>query len=181
MRINRHLRHGLMALGLIAFGGLAAAQTPEDPAKIFEEAKQAAKIGPTDIPVAGQAVLHLPAGKRFIPQPQAGRLLRAMGNPGEHKELEGLVFPDDQSDWFATLRYEASGYIKDDDAKEWNAEDLLKSYREGTEAQNAEREKMGVPAMEIVGWAEKPSYAADTHRLVWAMSSRHTHVLCVDT
>jgi len=29
-----------------------------------------------------------------------------------------------------------------------------------------------VPAMEIIGWAEKPAYDATTHRLVWAMSSR---------
>ena len=32
---------------------------------------------------------------------------------------------------------------------------------------------MGVPALEIVGWAEKPAYDAGTHRLVWAMSSKH--------
>ena len=31
---------------------------------------------------------------------------------------------------------------------------------------------MGVPELEIVGWAEKPAYARDSHRLVWAMSSR---------
>jgi len=32
--------------------------------------------------------------------------------------------------------------------------------------------KMGAPAIEIVGWAEKPAYDAATHRLAWAMSSR---------
>ena len=42
-----------------------------------------------------------------------------------------------------TVRYEASGYVKDDDAREWNADELLKSYREGTEASNEERVKLG--------------------------------------
>jgi uncharacterized membrane-anchored protein len=70
------------------------------------------------------------------------------------------------------VRYEDAGYIKDDDARDWNADDLLKSYREGTEASNEERQKMGVPALEVLGWAEKPAYDAATHRLVWAMSSR---------
>lgn len=165
-------------LAAAAFGVLfaatlpAVAQSAEDPKKVFEEAFAAAVKGPQDVKLAHQATLHLPEGKAFVPQPQAGKLLRAMGNPGDHKELEGLVFPRGDASWFATVRYEASGYIKDDDAKNWNAEDMLKSYRDGTEAANDERKKMGVAPMEIVGWAEKPHYAADTHRLVWAMSSR---------
>lgn len=166
--------HKLLALGLLAGSAMAWAQN--DSTKAWDEARQAAKAGPRDIAVAGQATLHLPEGRVFIPQPQAGQLLRAMGNPGDHQDLQGLVFPQDEKSgggWFATLRYEASGYIRDGDAKEWNADDLLKSYREGTEAANEERAKMGVPALEITGWAEKPAYAADTQRLVWAMSSRH--------
>jgi uncharacterized membrane-anchored protein len=127
-----------------------------------------------DVPLAGQALLKLPAGHVFVPQPQAGRMLNAMGNPGQDTRLQGLVFPQGQGgdSWFMTVRYEAAGYIKDDDARDWNADDLLKSYREGTEAANAERAKMGVPALEILGWAEKPAYDTTSHRLVWAMSSR---------
>ena len=156
----------------------AAASAParaDDPQAVFREAQQAAQTGPKDIAIAGQAVLHLPADRQFIPQPQAGRLLRAMGNPGEHQELAGLIFPtgkDGEADWFATLRFEPAGYIKDDDAKDWNADEMLKSFREGTEAANEERAKMGVRPLEIVGWAEKPLYTSDSHRLVWAMSSR---------
>ncbi len=95
-----------------------------------------------------------------------------MGNPGKDPRLQGLVFPVERDSWFMTIRFESSGYVKDDDAKDWNADDLLKSYREGTEAANKERTKMGVPALEILGWAEKPAYDAATHRLVWAMSSK---------
>jgi len=142
-------------------------------AKAWADARSAAKSGPQDIAVAGQATLHLPDGEVFIPQPQAARLMQAMGNPGEHSDLQGLVFPKgDDAHWFATLRYEASGYVKDGDAKEWKADELLQSYREGTEANNAERAKLGVPALEITGWAEPPKYDADAHRLVWAMASR---------
>jgi uncharacterized membrane-anchored protein len=83
-----------------------------------------------------------------------------------------VIFPDSDGGWFMTVRYEASGYVKDDDAKEWNADELLQSYREGTEASNEERVKLGIPAIEIIGWAEKPAYDAASHRLVWAMSSR---------
>lgn len=166
----------LGALALLTVVGLAQAQAPAaapDPRKqAFEDARQASTNGPADVPMAGKAVLKLPDGHAFVPQPQAGKLLNSMGNPGQDPRLVGLIFPQGGAGWFMTVRYEDSGHIKDDDAKDWNADDLLKSYREGTEAANEERVKMGVPAMEIVGWAEKPAYDATTHRLVWAMSSR---------
>lgn len=163
---------------LLALAGAALAAPPSaeererQAAQAQAAARQAAKPGPVDIPLAGQAVLHLPAGHVFIPQPQAQQLLNAMGNPGQDPRLQGLVFPDSDAPWFMTVRYEASGHVKDDDARDWNADELLKSYRDGTDAANEERIKMGVAPMEIIGWAEKPAYDAGTHRLVWAMSSR---------
>ena len=145
---------GLLAAFSLCAGLAQAADAPpakpgEDPA--WTEAKAVAKAGPSDVAIAGQATLHLPADRIFIPQPQAGKLLRAMGNPGEHSELAGLVFPKGEGEWFATLRYIPSGYVKDGDAKEWKADELLASYKEGTEASNEERKKMGVPPLEITG------------------------------
>jgi uncharacterized membrane-anchored protein len=162
-----------LGLGVAAQAADAPAATPEKPENpAWTEARAAAKEGPADITVAGQATLHLPAGRLYIPQPQAGKLLTAMGNPGTHDELSGLIFPKGDADWFATLRYIASGYVKDGDAKEWKADELLSSYKEGTEAGNEERKKMGVTPIEIIGWAEPPAYEATAHRLVWAMSSK---------
>jgi uncharacterized membrane-anchored protein len=162
------------------FSGLSMARADEaslaaENKKAFEDARAAAKPGPLEVPLASQAVLKLPAGHMFIPQPQAGQMLRAMGNPGRDARLLGLVFPQAEGDadgWFITIRFEDAGYVKDDDARDWNADELLKSYREGTEASNEERKAMGALPIEILGWAEKPAYDAQTHRLAWAMSSR---------
>ena len=175
MKIGRATLVALLVLplALLGRGVHAQALSPEEVQKIFQEARAAAQAGPADLPLAGQALLKLPAGHAFVPQPQATRMLNAMGNPGNDPRLQGLIFPQgDGQGWFITVRYEDAGYIKDDDARDWNADDLLKNYREGTEASNAERQKMGVPALEVLGWAEKPAYDASTHRLVWAMSSR---------
>lgn len=161
-----------LAAALLLLAATAFATPAEDTfRKAAADARAAATTGPSDVELAGQAMLHLPSGHLFVPQPQAGALLNAMGNPGKDPRLQGVIFPHDGG-WFMTVRYEASGHVKDDDAKEWNADDLLKSYREGTEAGNEERGKLGIPAIEIVGWAEKPAYDATSHRLVWAMSSR---------
>lgn len=158
---------------LLAGGAISAQPMPKEEAeKIWAEARSVAKEGPQDIPLMNQAVLKLPAGRIFIPQPQATKVLNAMGNPGTDQRLQGLIFPKTENSWFVTVRFESAGYVKDDDAKEWNADDLLKNFREGTEAANKEREKMGVTPIEVIGWAEKPTYDAASHRLVWAMTSR---------
>jgi uncharacterized membrane-anchored protein len=164
----------LLPLALMA-NAAAAPQTENDEQKAFEEARAAGTTGPADVKLGTQGVLKLPAGHLFVPQPQAQKLLLAMGNPGERETLQGLVFPTAEGEggsWFAVVNFEPEGYVKDDDAKDWNADDLLKSFREGTAAANAERVRMGVPELEIVGWAERPAYDAKTHRLVWAMASR---------
>lgn len=163
-----------VALTLV-FSGAAKAQNAAESKAVFEAAQKAAQAGPAEIALAGQASIKIGADQSFIPQPHATRVLRAMGNPGDDPKLQGLIFPKEDkgaSSWFMTVRFVDAGYVKDDDARDWRADDLLKSYREGTEASNEERLKMGVPAIEILGWAEEPAYDRATHRLVWAMSSR---------
>jgi uncharacterized membrane-anchored protein len=186
--MEMNVRHKLFALifSLVfswLMSGPSWAQNPQadnaraEAKKAFDDARQAAQAGPREIALGTQGLLKLPAGHVFIPQPQANGVLRAMGNPGRDTRLLGLIFPQGEGDkdgdsWFITVRFEDAGYVKDDDAREWNADDLLKNYREGTEASNEERVKMGASPIEILGWAEKPAYDAKTHRLAWAMSSR---------
>ena len=166
------IRAAALAISCLFLVNAAWAKSDVESNKVWEAAKAAAIVGPQDVPLANQAVLKLPKGRLFVPQPHASKVLNVMGNPGTDARLQGLVFPDDDKGWFMTVRFEQAGYVKDDDAKEWNADELLKSFKDGTEESNKEREKMGVKPIEIVGWAEKPAYSAEKHRLVWAMSSR---------
>jgi uncharacterized membrane-anchored protein len=71
-----------------------------------------------------------------------------------------------------TVDYEPSGYIKDDDAKDWKADELLQNLKDGTEAGNEHRRDVGVPEIEVSRWVEKPAYDAQTHRLVWSAEVR---------
>ena len=163
----------LAAVWAIAFGTARAAPSADESRQAWREASEAATRGPADVALAGQAVLHLPAEEVFVPRLQAQRLLTVMGNPGDDPDLQGLVLPrDEKSNWFMVVEWKGAGYVKDDDAKSWNADDLLKGYREGTEESNKERARMGVPQLDITGWAEAPKYDPASQRLAWAMSSR---------
>ena len=61
------------------------------------------------------------------------------------------------------IRYIKEGYIKDDDAKDWNADDLLKNITEGVEQANQDRVARGFPEMQVVGWVEPPSKGSTSH------------------
>jgi uncharacterized membrane-anchored protein len=159
----------VLALFVAVFSHFAYAQNAAADAEVkaaFDEAKKVMQAGPAEIKMIDQAVLKVPAGQIFIPMPEAGRIMRAMGNSSD-PSLLGAIFPE-EGHWMIVARYQKSGYIKDDDAKDWNADDLLKSLKEGTEQGNKERVQRGIPEMQLVGWAEKPNYEAATHRLVWS-------------
>ena len=83
--------------------------------------------------------------------------MRAQGNTAG-PSLAGLIFPaSGRLDWFVAVKFINSGYIKDDEAKEWNADELLKNLREGTEEANKDRIARGFEPIEVVGWAELPA------------------------
>ena len=143
-------------------------------------AQKAAITGPHEIALRDQAVLQMPAKFAYIPAEESRRLLKAMGNqPGDN--LLGMIVPDsggeegqegEEASWIVVMEYVDSGHIKEDDAKEWNADELLKSLREGTEQGNEERRKLGMGELQVLRWIEPPTYAADTHRLVWSAATK---------
>lgn len=98
--------------------------------------------------------------------------MEMIGNPPTDTEV-GLIAPvDDAKTWFLVFEYNEVGYVKDDDKDEIDADAILKSIREGTEAANEERQKMGSEPVHIVGWFEKPHYDSKTNNLVWAIEGK---------
>jgi len=161
----------MCALVLLA-ASAAWAQNNESELRAAQQAAEQARVdGPATIELSDQARLNLPAGQVFVPREAAARLLASMGNRVDQRLL-GAVFPADGAGWFAVLRFIADGYVRDDDAKAWSADALLHSLREGTAASNEERTDRGLPAIEVVGWAEPPRYEAGSHQLVWSASTR---------
>jgi len=134
-------------------------------------AQKAQVLGPADIKLADQAVLKLPQGYTYIPAAEGSRLMTVMGNRVGDGML-GLVFPDSDRKWFVVMHFAKSGYIKDDDAKDWKADELLKGLKEGTEEANKDRRERGIREIEVLGWVEPPTYDAATHRLIWSLSSK---------
>lgn len=133
----------------------------------------AAQQGPADVKLGDQAVVHLPQSMFFVPRIQADRLMQAYGN-GKDPSLLGVIMPkSDEDDWVITVNFDKAGYIKDDDAKNWNVSELLDSLKEGTEHSNEERKKRGFSELVVDGWVETPKYDSNTQRLVWSVAAKH--------
>lgn len=169
----RHLSRlvGVAAIALACHATYAQDTKHHDLELAWKAAKIAAKQGPAIVQLGDQASLKISPNEVFVPQPAADQLMRAMGNQANNKML-GLIVPTDESDWMVVAEYEPSGYINDDDAKDWNIDELFQSLKEGTEQANADRTQRGFPALEITGWVERPQYDASTRRLVWSMAAR---------
>jgi uncharacterized membrane-anchored protein len=127
-------------------------------------------VGPARIPVRDQASIDLPGGYVFYPEASAKTMMEKMGNRVDDT-LVGLVTPAHDSDWFVLVEYQPTGHISDDDARHWDADDLLNQVRTNTDAANEERRKQGASELEVVGWAEKPHYDEASRRLVWSIEA----------
>jgi uncharacterized membrane-anchored protein len=154
---------------------LAWAQEPapeaDAGAAVWNAAQAAMVRGPNTIQLRDQAQLALPDGYGFVPAKEGAAVMDLLGNSTDSRFV-GLIFPSSEAQWFVTIDYEPSGYIKDDDAKDWNADELLQSLKDGTEAANDHRKDLGMPELEVTRWVEKPAYDSPSHRLVWSAEAR---------
>ncbi|TGL24208.1 DUF2167 domain-containing protein [Leptospira yanagawae] len=120
------------------------------------------------------ATIKVPKGFKFLDAKQSQFVLHEVwGNP-LNESILGMLFKSDQSPisenftYALTYSFSEDGYVSDSDVNEINYDELLKSMKEDISEGNEARIKEGYPAMELVGWANKPFYDASSKKLHWA-------------
>ncbi|MEQ1794365.1 MAG: DUF2167 domain-containing protein [Nitrospira sp.] len=131
--------------------------------------------GPLDAKLGEQATLKLTEDYVFLGPQETQRILKDMGNFPSGEELGLVAGGSGDEDWFMVIRFIDAGYVPDDDAANWNAEEMLASLKEGTEASNAKRREMGIDTLTVRGWEEKPHYDKASNKVVWAISADGSH------
>ena len=124
-------------------------------------------VGPAKASMRDIAEFQVPEGYVLASPEDTQMLLKASGNPISGSEM-ALLRPKGEK-WFVVFEFSATGYIKDADRDKLDADALLKSIRDGTEASNAERQRLGGTPLHVTGWAQPPKYNPDTHNLEWAV------------
>ncbi len=160
--VPRSLRTVCSFLLALACAPLAAAEG-EGPALAWQRGPATAPIG-DDL-----AELELSEGFVFLGAQDTQKLLELNQNPVSGTELAIVSPASDAEQWFMVFEFDEIGYVPDDEKDELDADALLASVREGTEAANEERKRRGWPEMKIVGWHEKPHYDEATNHLTWSI------------
>src|ERR1043166_9532790 len=127
-------------------------------------------VGPKHVELGQQVSIDVPDGMWLFEQREAQEILRSGGN--SPKGVLAMVTNPDSS-WSMYIEYENSGYVDDSDANDLDADDLLESYRKGTEEQNKTRKQMGQGELAVDGWTEKPHYERAAHHLLWGLVGRN--------
>lgn len=126
-------------------------------------------IGPNTVAL-GDDVAHLTFGEdyAFANGDDTRRAMERIGNPPTNREV-GLIIPKSTGlNWFVVFEYFPVGYIKDEDKDNIDADAILKSLKEGTEASNKFRKERGIPPIHVTGWYLEPYYDTSTNNLTWS-------------
>ncbi len=115
--------------------------------------------------IDGKATIQVPEGYAFLGAKGTRELNQMMQNPQGSEDMYTFA-PQDLS-WVAFFTYSGIGYVKDND--KLDADDLLASIREGTEASNKERKQKGWDLMHVAGWRFQPKYDKAVNNLEWAI------------
>ena len=128
--------------------------------------------GPTTANLGKEARVEVPEHCRFADKKGTAKFMELTQNPVSGGELGVLLCPGpnpDDSPWFVVFTYDASGYVRDDEGATLDADKILASVREGTEAANRERRERGWGTLTIEGWVREPYYDSTTHNLTWSL------------
>ena len=171
----------VLALAWLALvGGPAVAQTPSE-AEASAEMQRMVQLRDSLKPIHG--VVSLPSAKAslnlgtryyFLAAEDARKVLtEGWGNPpSASDDVLGMIFPTGKTflddTWGAVVRYENTFYVSDKDADTADYTAMMKDIQAGVEQENIERKKGGYLPLNVVGWAQPPSYDAKRHDLIWA-------------
>lgn len=120
--------------------------------------------------LGNKALVEIPKGYRFTKATGTQKMLQMYDNIPSNREL-GMLTTEGLGPWII-FEFDETGYVKDDDKDELDADSLLKTLREGQEAGNVRRREMGIEELELLGWAVPPRYNSLTHNLEWATRVR---------
>jgi uncharacterized membrane-anchored protein len=168
MRVKRGSFRPLLAIAKATFisvlAASAAAQEGQPPHALNW------MHGPVTAPIGGNlAEIDVDDGYVFLDAEGTKKLMELSQNPVSGRELATVAPASEDQNWFIVLEFDASGYVADTEKDDLDADAILESIRQGTEAANEERREKGWETISIVGWHEPPHYDERTHHLSWAV------------
>ncbi len=129
--------------------------------------------GPTIGTVGSESKVEVAEHCLFTDEAGARRFLELTENPPTGIEKAVLYCEGELGDaWFVLFSFDPSGYVRDDEGRNLDADAILESVRRGTSNSNKQRRSLGWDTLAIDGWVRRPYYDASTNNLTWAIQAR---------
>ena len=125
------------------------------------------QYGPFQARLGHVAQIDVPEGFLFLNAKDTQSYMRQLGNRASGAELGTIAKVDDN--WFIIFEFDDIGYVKDNEKDHLDVEAIFESIKSSNERANEHRLKQGVPAMQIVGWQQPPTYNPETQNLEWCV------------
>lgn len=123
--------------------------------------------GGTTVDLGNIASVELDPDFVFLNGEDTKNMAIEIGDPVSGNEV-GSIYPMDENEtWAVFFDYEETGHIKDDEKEKIDAKAILKSYKDGAEEANKEREPGA--RYYVTGWDIEPFYDEQTHNLTWSL------------
>ena len=122
--------------------------------------------GPGTADIGSIAEITVPEGYLFTGREGTQVLMELYENLITDLEL-GYIQPENH-DWYVVFEFEETGYIRDDEKSDLDADEIFTNIKEANEASNKERRKRGWSTLTAVDWFQRPKYDEATHNLEWA-------------
>lgn len=163
-------RSALLLLILLATLGAALPALAQQEAPVLPWSQ-----GPATAPVGSDlAEIDLGGDYVYLDGDGTRQLMELTHNPVNGTEQATVAPVAEDANWFLVFEWDDIGYVPDDEKDSLDADAMLQSIREGTEAANEERRKRGWPTMEIIGWHEEPHYDPSSNNLSWAIIGQNS-------
>jgi uncharacterized membrane-anchored protein len=154
----------LAGLGIfVAAGDTASTQTrtiDQIEALNWQRASGSGQIGEV-------ASIQIDGNLQFLDATGTRRFLELNGNPPRDGQYT-LARRDYR--WFAVFSFDASGYVKDDEAID--PDELLRVLQKTNRSSIEERKRLNLPVLILEGWSVSPHYDVKTRRLEWGTRLR---------
>ena len=182
----------LLAFQLVSYGQKNDSATEQTAEESLQRNIKKLKIKPPQTgtnSLSNGAEVVLPEGYVYYDAQSGNKILQDWGNPPSTtsgpQAFQGLIFSGKYTlmgEPGLTISVDSNtmGFISDEDADDYDYDDILESLQESAEASNEARKQQGYSTIKIIGWAAKPSYDKQSKKLYFAKelqfdgSSEHT-------
>ncbi|MCK6076292.1 DUF2167 domain-containing protein [Paenibacillus silvae] len=126
------------------------------------------KDGPATVSLDDKATLKVAEDLMFLDADNTKKFMEDSESFPNGSEIGSLYGAGEQSNWYVIFEYNHTGHIDDSDKNDLDADELLESYKRGTEEQN--KKTSAENQLNIVGWDIEPAYDNSKHQLRYSLA-----------